>query len=384
MEFDQTTLQIDLDILEENLQHIHRAAGTKLLGVVKADAYGVGSVVVAQFLEGKCDFFGVANLAEALQLRAAGVKTPILVLGRMPISGFPYAVREDIRPSIFQYEDAVALSQEAMRQGKTAPFHLAVDTGMSRIGCQATAESAQMCAKIAALPGVFAEGLFSHYACADHADLSSACAQTQLFDAFDAMLKENGVNIPIRHLNNSAGIINFPGQYEMSRVGIALYGMLPSNEVDAGRIPTRRPLKWSTYITYLKSLPAGRQISYGGTFTTTRDTLVATLPVGYADGYLRNMTGKAYVLIRGKKAPVLGKITMDQIMVDVTDIPDVAPGDEAVLFGCNGEEEITVDQLAAWANVLNYEIICGIHSRVPRVYIQGGKEIKRVNHLLAP
>lgn len=384
MEFDQTTLQIDLDILEDNLQQIRTAAGTKILGVVKADAYGLGSVVVAQFLDGKCDFFGVANLAEALQLRAAGVKTPILVLGRMPVSGFPYAVREDIRPSIFQYEDAVALSQEAMRQGKTAPFHLAVDTGMSRIGFQATAESAQMCAQIAALPGLHAEGLFSHFACADHADLSSARAQMRLFDEFDALLKENGVNIPIRHLNNSAGIINFPGCYEMSRVGIAMYGMLPSNEVDAQHIRTHHPLKWSTYITYLKTLPAGRQISYGGTFTTTRDTLVATLPVGYADGYLRNMTGKAYVLIRGKKAPVLGRITMDQTMVDVTDIPDVTLNDEVVLFGRDGSEEITVDQLAAWAGVLNYEIICGIHSRVPRVYIQGGKEVKRVNHLLAP
>jgi len=384
MEFDQTTLQIDLDILQENLQQIRTAAGTKILAVVKADAYGLGSVVVAQFLEGKCDFFGVANLAEALQLRAAGIRTPILVLGRMPVSGFPYAVREDIRPSIFQYEDALALSQEAQRQNKTAPFHFAVDTGMSRIGFQATQEAADQCAAIASLPGLLAEGLFSHFATADCADLSRSREQIRIFDEFDAMLKARGLQIPIRHLNNSAGVINFPGRYEMSRVGIAMYGMLPSDEVDASRIPIRRPLKWSTYITYIKTLPAGRQISYGGTFTTTRDTLVATLPVGYADGYLRNMTGKAYVLIRGKKAPVLGRITMDQTMVDVTDIPDVAPNDEVVLFGQDGDEEVTVDQLAAWANVLNYEIICGIHSRVPRVYFQGGKEVKRVNHLLAP
>ena len=383
MEFDQTTLQIDLDVLEENLKQIRIAAATKILAVVKADAYGVGSVAVAQFLEGKCDFFGVANLAEALQLRAAGVNTPILVLGRMPVSGFPYAVRADIRPSIFQYEDAIALSQEALRQGKTAAFHFALDTGMSRIGFQATEESAQLCAHIASMPGLHAEGLFSHFACADHADLTNARAQIKRFEEFDAMLKEKGVNIPIRHINNSAGIINFPGMYEMSRVGIAMYGMLPSDEVDARHIPLHRPLKWSTYITYIKRLPAGRQISYGGIFTTQRETLVATLPVGYADGYLRNMTGKAYVLIRGKKAPVLGRISMDQIMVDVTDIPDVAPNDEVVLFGRDGEEEITVDQLAAWAGVLNYEIICGIHSRVPRVYIRGGKEIKRVNHLLA-
>ena len=383
MEFDQTTLQIDLDILEENFNQIRAAAATRLLAVVKADAYGVGSVAVAQFLEDKCDFFGVANLAEALQLRAAGIKTPILVLGRMPVSGFPYAVREDIRPSIFQYEDAVALSQEAQRQGKTAPFHFAVDTGMSRIGFQATAESAQMCAQIASMPGLHAEGLFSHYACADHADLTSARAQLKLFQEFDDLLQKNGVHIPLRHLNNSAGIINFPGMYEMSRAGIAMYGILPSNEVDAQRIPLRSPLKWSTHITYIKRLPTGRQISYGGTFTTQRETLVATLPVGYADGYPRNMTGKAYVLIHGKKAPVLGRITMDQTMVDVTDIPDVAPNDEVVLFGQDGEQTITVDQLAAWANVLNYEIICGIHSRVPRVYIRDGKEVKRVNHLLA-
>lgn len=384
MEFDQTTLQIDLDILQENLKQIRTAARTKILAVVKADAYGLGSVVVAQFLEGKCDFFGVANLAEALQLRAAGIHTPILVLGRMPVSGFPYAVREDIRPSIFQYEDAVALSQEAQRQHKTAPFHFTLDTGMSRIGFQATEEAADQCAAIASLPGLFAEGLFSHFATADCADLTRAQEQIRVYDQFDAMLKARGLEIPIRHMNNSAGVINFPGYYEMSRVGIALYGMFPSDEVDPERVPVRRCLKWSTYITYIKTLPAGRQISYGGIFTTAQDTVIATLPVGYADGYLRNMTGKAHVLIQGKKAPVLGRICMDQIMVDITDIPGAVMGDEAVLFGCDGDEEVTVDQLAQWAGVLNYEIICGIHSRVPRVYIQNGKEVKRVNHLLAP
>jgi alanine racemase len=283
---------------------------------------------------------------------------------------------------IFIYEDAVALSKEAAAQGKTANFHFVVDTGMSRIGFQATEESAAVCADVCKLPNLRAEGLFSHYATADGADLTSANEQLVLFEEFTEMLKARGIQIPIRHLNNSAGIINFPGKQDMVRSGIVQYGMYPSNEVDPTLLPVKPVMEWIAKVVYVKTLPAGRQISYGGSYTTTRDTVVATLPVGYADGYRRSLTDKAHVLIRGKKAPIIGRICMDQMMVDVTDIPGVQIGDNAVLIGRSGDEQITVDYLAELTGTLNYEIICGISRRTPRVYFRGGKPVSEVHYLL--
>ncbi len=382
MEFDLTWLQVDLDALEENMRCVRDRAGTDVLAVVKADAYGLGAVTVARALEDSCAFFGTANISEALELRRSGIQKPILILGRVPISAYPPAVAEEIRVPIFIYEDAVALSAEAVKQGKTARFHFVVDTGMSRIGFQATRESADMCEMICKLPGLCAEGIFSHYATADGADLTSAKEQRQLFEEFTKMLKERDIQIPIRHLNNSAGIINFPGQQDMVRSGIVQYGMYPSDEVDTALLPVKPVMEWIAKVVYVKTLPAGRKISYGGCYTTTKDTVIATLPVGYADGYSRRLTDKAHVLIHGKKAPVIGRICMDQMMVDVTDIPDVKIGDHAVLIGRSGDEEITADYLAQLSGTLNYEIICGISRRTPRVYLRGGKSVSEVHYLL--
>ncbi len=382
MEFDLTWLQVDLDALAENMRKVRNRAGTDVLAVVKADAYGLGAVTVARALEDSCAFFGTANISEALELRRSGIQKPILILGRVPISAYPLAVAEDIRVPIFIYEDALALSQEAVRQGKTANFHFVVDTGMSRIGFQATEEAAQMCAEICKLPNLCAEGLFSHYATADSADLTSANEQLALFESFAQQLEERGIHIPIRHLNNSAGIINFPGKQDMVRSGIVQYGMYPSDELDTELLPVKPVMEWIAKVVYVKTLPAGRQISYGGCYTTTRDTVVATLPVGYADGYRRSLTDKGHVLIHGKKAPIIGRICMDQMMVDVTDIPDVKIGDHAVLIGHSGNEQITVDYLAQLTGTLNYEIICGISRRTPRVYFRGGKPISEVHYLL--
>ncbi len=382
MEFDLTWLQVDLDALAENMRKVRDRAGTDVLAVVKADAYGLGAVTVARALEETCAFFGTANISEALELRRSGIQKPILILGRVPVYAYPLAVAEDIRVPIFIYEDAVALSEEAARQGKTANFHFVVDTGMSRIGFQATEESAAMCRQIVRLPNLHAEGLFSHYATADSADLTSAKAQLQLFEDFTAQLKAYGIEIPIRHLNNSAGIINFPGRQDMVRSGIVQYGMYPSDEVDAQLLPVEPVMEWIAKVVYVKTLPAGRQISYGGCYTTTRETKVATLPVGYADGYRRSLTDKGHVLIHGKKAPIIGRICMDQMMVDVTDIPDVKIGDHAVLIGKSGDEQITVDYLAQLTGTLNYEIICGISRRTPRVYFRGGKRVSEVHYLL--
>ena len=384
MNFDNTCVRIDLDAIESNIDTIRKHTGVDVMAVVKADAYGHGAVQVARLLQGKCAFFGVSSILEAMELRQAGLDTPILILGHTPVSAFPALVKLDIRPTIFHYEDAVALSEEAQRQGKTAPFHFAVDTGMSRIGFQATEEEAAVCAEIAGLPGLLAEGIFSHFATADCADLTRARAQAARFDAFVEMLKRRGVKIPIRHLNNSAGLMNFGNHYEMVRSGIVTYGMYPSSEVDPGLLSIRPALQWVSRVTHVKLLEPGREISYGGTFVTAKPTRVATVPVGYADGYRRSLSGRFYVLIRGKRAPILGRICMDQMMVDVTDIPDVALNDRVVLVGRSGEEEITMEQMADALDTINYEVVCGISRRVPRLYRRGGKTVHSVHYLLDP
>ena len=381
MHFDNTYVKIDLDIIRANFDAVQRKVGVPVMAIVKADAYGHGAVQVARLLEGKCAFFGVSSMLEALELRQAGLKTPILILGQTPLTAFPIAIREGIRPAIFHYEAAFALSRAAEAAGVKAPFHFAVDTGMSRIGFQPTEESADICAKIAALPGLKVEGLFSHFATADCADLERAKQQAQRFDAFDAMLKARGVHVPIRHMDNSAGLMNFDTHYEMVRSGIVTYGLYPSEEVRPALLPLEPALTWHSRVTHVKTLPAGREISYGGTFVTDRDTVVATIPVGYADGYRRSLSGKFHVLIRGKKAPILGRICMDQLMVDVTDIPGVMLNDKVVLVGRDGDEVITMEEIAAAADSFNYEFVCGISRRVPRLYRRDGHTVHSVHYL---
>lgn len=375
-------VNIDLDAIAHNFFAVQNRAGVPVMAVVKADAYGHGAVPIASLLEPQCAMFGVSSFQEALELRRAGIGKPILILGHTPVDAYEDAIRQGIRPAIFRWEDGLALSQAAQRLGLPAPFHFAVDTGMSRIGFQVCQQDADFCAKIAALPGLVPEGLFSHFATADSSDLTKTQAQAARFAAFDEMLKARGVSIPIRHLNNSAGIIHFGGRYEMVRSGIVTYGMYPSDEVRPELLDLTPALEWVSRITHLKCLPAGREISYGGTYVTTAPTMVATIPVGYADGYRRSLSGKFYVLIRGRRAPILGRICMDQLMVDVTGIPDVGVNDPVVLIGRSGEETITVEQIAQAADSFNYEFVCGISRRVPRVYISGGKEIYSVHYLL--
>ena len=382
MNFDSTYVKIDLDAIAANFDAVAQKAGVPVMAIVKADAYGHGAIQVARLLQDQCAFFGVSSMLEALELRQAGLTAPILILGRMPLSALPHAVRENVRPTIFHYEDAVALSQEAQNQGKIARFHLAVDTGMGRIGFQPTEEAADLCAEIVKLPSINAEGIFSHFATADCADLSAAKAQAEKFDTFCAMLKDRGIEPPIRHLDNSAGLMNFPHHYDLVRSGIITYGMYPSQEVSPELLALQPALTWLSRVTHVKTLPAGRPISYGGTFVTQRLTVVATVPVGYADGYRRSLSGKFYVLIRGQKAPILGRICMDQLMVDVTDIPGVTLDDTVTLVGRDGEEVITVEQIAAAADSFNYEFVCGISRRVPRIYCQNGKEVRSVHYLL--
>ena len=382
LRFDNTYVNIDLDAIRANFRAIREKAGVPVMAVIKADAYGHGAIQVARQLQEECAFFGVSSMLEALELRQAGLTNPILVLGHTRVAAFPEAVKENIRPTIYRYEDALALSEEAVKQGKTAPCHIAVDTGMSRLGFQATREDAQICQKIAQLPNLEMEGLFSHFATADCADLSRAKAQAALFDQFYQMLQDLGVTVKLRHLDNSAGLMNFDCHYEMVRSGIVTYGMYPSDEVNPGNLPLTPALTWHSRVTHVKLLPAGREISYGGTYVTSRPTMVATVPVGYADGYRRSLSGKFYVLIRGKRAPILGRVCMDQMMVDVTEIPGVQLNDRVVLVGTDGEETITMEEIAQAADSFNYEMVCGISRRVPRFYYSEGVMVHQVHYLL--
>ena len=382
MTFDNTYARIDLDAIAHNLDAVAQKAGVPVMAVVKADAYGHGAVPIARHLEDRCAFFGVSAVAEALELRRAGIQKPILILGHIPPEAFPAVIAQDIRPVIFTLSDAQALSQEAQRQGKVAPFHFALDTGMSRIGLQITEGSADLCAQIAKLPGIFAEGIFSHFATADSADLTRAKAQAARFDAFLSMLEARNVHIPIRHLNNSAGTMNFSCHYDMVRSGIVTYGLYPSDEVDPQDLDIRPALTWCSRVTAVKTLPAGREIGYGGTYTTTAPTAVATVACGYADGYRRSLSNKFHVLIKGQKAPILGRICMDQLMVDVTAIPDVTPGDQVVLLGSQGDARISAEELGEAAGSFNYETVCAISRRVPRYYTQSGTTTHHINYLL--
>ncbi|MBQ9228188.1 MAG: alanine racemase [Eubacterium sp.] len=376
----RTYATIDLDALEYNVSQVRSKLpqGVRLLGVIKANAYGHGAVEVGKFLEGKCDFFGVACVDEAMELIRAGIKTPILVLGYVSPYEYDTVIKHNIRIPIFRYEDALKLSEEAQWQHKTVPFHFCIDTGMSRIGFQVNEETADICYAIAHLPGIFAEGLFSHFATADEADLAKARRQQELFQDFVAMLEARGIFIPIKHINNSAGIINFNEPFDMCRMGIITYGLYPSEEVDKALLPLCPVLQWKATVSHIKTLPPGREISYGGTFVTERPTVVATVPVGYADGYPRCLSNKGRVIVGGCYAPILGRVCMDQLMIDVTDIPNVTVGSEAVLVGAQGNSFLTMEEVSNAAYSFNYELPCRISPRVPRVYYRGGKAVKTV------
>ena len=381
MEHNNNYAQINLDVLKENMRKIREYTKTPVLLVVKADAYGHGAVPVAKHLQDDCAFFGVAAMSEALELRRNGITKPILMLGHTPVSAYAEAIRLGIRPAIFQYEDALAFSAEAQKQGVIAPFHFAVDTGLSRIGFQVTEQDAELCKQITRLPNVQAEGLFTHFSNADDEDQARTLGQLEKYERFCAMLKARGVEIPIRHVENSAALTNFEHHYDMVRAGIVVYGMHASDQVHGEHVNVRPALSWHSHVTFVKPLEPGRVISYGALYTVDRPSMVATVAVGYADGYRRHLLDKFHVLIRGQKAKVLGKICMDQIVVDVTDIPGVKAGDPVVLIGADGDQTITADQMAAAAGTINYDITCGLSRRVPRVYTQNGQIVQVVDHL---
>lgn len=375
-------VKIDMDAILQNYRNVCKKAGVPVMAIIKADAYGHGAVQVAHLLEKECPFFGVSSVSEALELRQSGITQPILILGHTPAAAFPRLVGAGIRPTLFSLEDAQALSSLAVQKGVVAPCHIAVDTGMSRIGFQVTREDADICARIGQLPNLEIEGVFSHFATADCRDLSRSHAQSQQYEAFCQMLRDRGITPKLYHLNNSAGIMNFDTHYDIVRSGIVTYGLYPSDEVSPELLELTPAMSWYSRVSHVKMLPAGREISYGGTYVTQRDTRVATIPVGYADGYRRSLSSKFYVLIHGKKAPILGRVCMDQMMVDVSDIPETAVGDTVTLVGTDGEETITMEQIAEAAGSFNYEFVCGISRRVCRHYLLGGQIVQKVDYLM--
>lgn len=375
----RTAVVIDLDRIKHNIESIKAKIGNaNLLGVIKADAYGHGVIEIAKEIEQDCAFFGVAVIEEAVELRKAGFSTPILVLGRVEPYYSDLLVKYDIRPAIFSLEDAKCLSDEAVKQGKTALYHFAVDTGMSRIGFQVTEKDADICKEIALLPNIEAEGIFTHFATADEKDLTKTLQQKERFGKFVDMLSKRGINPEIKHANNSAGLMNFDEHYDLVRAGIVIYGMYPGEDVDKSKLDVLPAMKWVAEISHVKTLEAGREISYGGTYVTEKETVVATVPVGYADGYPRSLSNIGKVMVNGKEAPIIGRVCMDQFMIDVTDIPDVKVGDEATLVG----DGLSMEEVSNAAHSFNYELPCRISRRVPRIYLKDGKEYKTVSYLI--
>ena len=364
--------EISLEAIGHNIREVKKRLpeGVKLLGVVKANAYGHGAVPVASYLENQVDYFATATIEEAVELRENGISAPILILGYVSPSQYGDLVEYDITQTIDSYAQALALEKEAARQNRKAKAHLAVDTGMTRIGFQVTEHDADEAAKIADLPHIELEGMFTHFSCADQEDKTYCSMQMEKYDKMTALLAERGVTIPLRHICNSAGIMEFDDhRFEMVRSGIITYGIYPSEEVKKERLDLIPALSWKSHVIHVKEVGPGIGVSYGATYVTEKPmTRIATVSAGYADGYPRALSNQGCVLIHGKKAPIIGRICMDQMMVDVTDIPDVQVEDVVTLVGTDGDETITLEEIANPAARFDYEMLCDISSRVTRVY----------------
>ncbi len=369
---------VDLDAIAFNMEsmrgNIRKETG--MIGVVKTDAYGHGAVAVAEAIDPYVGGYAVATAEEALQLRRHGKKKPILILGVTHPSHYQELIEQEIRPAIFTLEQAKPLSELAVAMKKTAKLHLALDTGMHRIGMTADESGADLAAAIAKLPGLELEGLFTHFYRADETDKQTSEKQLDRYLHFVKLLSERGIEIPVKHCSNSAGIIDLPqANLNYVRAGITVYGLYPSDEVEKAKVPLKPALGLKSFVTYVKEIGSGEEISYGGTYVTKCTTRVATIPVGYGDGYPRSLSNRGYVLICGKRAPILGRVCMDQFMVDVTDIPGVGVDTPVTLIGKDGREEITVERLAELCGGFHYEMVCDIGKRVPRVYYRGGKVV---------
>lgn len=371
--------QVDLDAIADNMRNMKAniAKNTKMIGVIKTDGYGHGCIPIAQTLE-PLDFmfgFAVATAEEAHILREVGVKKPILILGYT----FPYCyemlAEEEIRPAVFREDSLEALSAAAVKTGKNIKVHIKVDTGMSRIGITPDEAGLLFVEKLMKQKGIEIEGIFTHFARADEADKTSAMRQLAAFSDFVRRIEKTlPITIPVKHCSNSAGILELPeANMDVVRAGITLYGLYPSKEVSAERVPLRPALSLYSHIVYIKTLKKGQSVSYGGTYTAAEDMRVATIPIGYGDGYPRSLSNKGYVLIHGKRAAILGRICMDQFMVDISEIPEAKEGDKVTLLGFSGKEQLSAEILGELSGRFNYELVCDLGKRVPRVYVRDGR-----------
>lgn len=378
--------EIDLDSLAHNIKEVRRITNKEAIvtAVVKANAYGHGSIEAAKvFLENGANRLAVATLSEAVELRRADIDAPILILGYTPDSQHKIAVENDIIEAIYTLESAEKLSQVAGNLNKKAKVHIKVDSGMGRIGFPPVDSSIDKIEKISKLPNLEIEGIFTHFAKADEVDKAYTGKQFKNYKWVIEKLEDKNIQIPIKHVSNSAATIDLP-EYNLNMVrgGIMIYGLYPSDEVDKEKVSLKPAMTLKAKISHLKEVPEGTGISYGQIFVTKRKSKIATIPIGYADGFTRLLTSKAEVAIKGKRAPIVGKICMDQCMIDVTDIEDVKVGDEVVLFGDGTNGVPHIDEVAEKLGTINYEIVCMVGRRVPRVYIKDGKIIKIIDYLL--
>lgn len=369
--------EINLDAMCSNVsQALERMKPAKLMAIIKTDAYGHGAVRSAKALDEIGVYaFGVATPGEALELRRAEIKNPILILGYVFEEYFDRMIENDIDLALFDLNTAKLLNSHAEKLGKKARVHIKADTGMGRIGFQPCDESAEIIKEIAALNNIEIDGMFTHFACADSKDKTSVNRQIERFTNFVAKVRSEGVSLPIVHCYNSASIVDFDKPlFDMVRCGIITYGLEPSDEVSKTNIKLQKVMSIKSHVAYVKKVGAGFTVSYGSTYVTDKETEIATIPVGYGDGYPRTLSNKGMVLIGGHFAKIIGRVCMDQFMVDVTGL-GVSRGDEVILMGSDGENSITAEEIGDLSGRFNYELVCDINKRVPRVYIKNGEII---------
>jgi len=371
-------VEIDLDAIAHNCREIKKWIGEKaeLAAVIKGNAYGHGIVMVAKTaVENGATRFAAARVDEGIVVRKAGIEAPIFVLGYVPAEEMETVVKWRITPPIMHWHTAKAVSEISSAQGVVTPVHVKVDTGMGRFGLLPD-EVVDFVKRLIELPGIRLEGLYTQFGVADEADKTYTYNQWEIYKRVLKDLEEAGIPIPIRHVCNSAAMLNFPEMHlEMVRCGTAIYGHYPS-PVTNRSVPLRPAMTLKSRVARIRTLPPGSSVSYGRTYTTTRPTTVALVPIGFGDGLSRQLSNKGSVLIRGRRAPIVGRVCMDQCIVDVSGIPDVQQDDEVVLFGRQGEAEITAEEIASIMDSINYVVLASISARVPRVYIKGGEVIE--------
>ena len=373
--------EVNLDAILYNMEQMRKLLkeDTKIMGVIKTDGYGHGAVPIGRELE-QLDYtwgYATATVEEAEILRRNGIEKPILVLGATFPEQYEAMADLGIRVNLYSIRQAEQMEAAAAKMNKKIMVHAKIDTGLSRLGFQVTEEAADEIARISRMPHIIVEGIFTHFAKSDAKDKTMANQQMEAFAKMKKMLEERNVEIPMIHCSNSAAIIDMPeANMSVVRAGISLYGMWPSDEVKKENIDLHPVMSLRSCIVFLKELEKGRTISYGATYETTRKQRIATVPVGYGDGYPRSLSNKGYVLIHGKKAPICGRICMDQFMVDVTDIPEAQEGDLVTLVGKDHGAEITMEEIGDLSGRFNYEFACDLGKRIPRVYIKNGEVVE--------